>query len=513
MRNNGPVTNSEYVLGEHEILITSTDLDSRITYANPAFISASGFEQSELLGQPHNVIRHPDMPKEAFRDMWSTLKRGEPWSALVKNRRKDGDFYWVKANVTPVLEKGRVAGYLSVRTKPSRNEVNQAQALYATMQKEAKNNRLLHRLRGGELYKNTLGAKLVHLLRPGYGKQITIAALLVPMLVTAPVWQDMPWLAATSAATGIVFAWWLRRKTLKPLQQTLSMIHRMAAGDLGQSLTVQRFDEVGKLALGLAQMNVNLKAVVHEVRLGIDGVTQASVTTSEDSYKLSERTEMQTTDLEKIVVLMGQIAGATHKSAEIAHSAAALATEARQSAQRSGAAAVRATEQMTLIQESSARITEIIGLIDSISFQTNLLALNAAVEAARAGPQGRGFAVVATEVRELAQRTKVAAGEVKALIDNSNRQVRAAGELAKTTGDETQQTLQSVERVSEFAQSISDINSRQAKEVDGIRTSLDHLGNLTQKNAEMVDNLTVTSVNFRQQSSRLEQALGIFQTR
>ena len=116
MRDNGPVTQQEYEISADTPLVSTTDLQSRITYCNPAFIAASGFEREELLGEPHNMIRHPDMPAEAFRDMWDTLKAGEPWTALVKNRRKNGDFYWVRANVTPV----KVAVLAAVDRKSTR---------------------------------------------------------------------------------------------------------------------------------------------------------------------------------------------------------------------------------------------------------------------------------------------------------------------------------------------------------------------------------------------------------
>ena len=129
MRNNQPVTGQEYVIRDDAAFITHTDAKGRITRANDEFVEASGFSREELLGQPHNIVRHPDMPSEAFRDLWTTLKRGRPWTGLVKNRRKNGDHYWVRANVSPTAD----GGYTSVRAKPSRQEVAAAEALYARM--------------------------------------------------------------------------------------------------------------------------------------------------------------------------------------------------------------------------------------------------------------------------------------------------------------------------------------------------------------------------------------------
>ena len=133
MRSNLPVTGREYPLADDVTLLSTTDTESRITYANTPFVEISGFGSAELLGQPHNIVRQPDMPPEAFADMWRTLQAGHAWSALVKNRRRDGDHYWVRANAAPRVSAGKVVGYLSVRTRPSTTEVQQAEAFYRSM--------------------------------------------------------------------------------------------------------------------------------------------------------------------------------------------------------------------------------------------------------------------------------------------------------------------------------------------------------------------------------------------
>lgn len=130
MRLNLPITETEYSLPEDAMLVSVTDTKGHITFANEAFIEASGFSEQELLGKAHNIVRHPDMPEEAFADLWSTLKSGRPWTALVKNRRKNGDFYWVLANVTPVRSGKNVTGFMSVRSKPTREQIQAAADVY-----------------------------------------------------------------------------------------------------------------------------------------------------------------------------------------------------------------------------------------------------------------------------------------------------------------------------------------------------------------------------------------------
>ena len=148
MRNNQPVSDQEHVLPADATLVSVTDLKGRIVYGNPTFITVSGYVREELMGQPHNIIRHPDVPAEAFRDLWATLEAGKPWRGIVKNRRKNGDHYWVEANAIPILRDDRTVGYLSVRTVPTREQIGAAQALYDRMNAEQAQGRLtlgLHR--------------------------------------------------------------------------------------------------------------------------------------------------------------------------------------------------------------------------------------------------------------------------------------------------------------------------------------------------------------------------------
>ena len=137
MRNNQPITNEEYVVPDGVTLVSKTDLKGNILECNDAFEFARGFSRDQLIGQPHNLVRHPDVPEEVFADMWSNLKSGTPWTQIVKNRRADGGFYWVKANATPLFQKGEISGYMSVRSKPTHEEISAASGAYLAI-KEGK---------------------------------------------------------------------------------------------------------------------------------------------------------------------------------------------------------------------------------------------------------------------------------------------------------------------------------------------------------------------------------------
>jgi len=131
MRVNQPVTTVEHQIQEGAFIVSTTDLKGIITLVNEEFVRVSGYSREELLGQPHNLVRHPDMPPAAFADLWTTIEAGKPWNGMVKNRCKNGDFYWVDANVTPIREHGAVVGYVSIRSQPSRGQIREAERLYA----------------------------------------------------------------------------------------------------------------------------------------------------------------------------------------------------------------------------------------------------------------------------------------------------------------------------------------------------------------------------------------------
>ncbi|MBY0368036.1 MAG: PAS domain-containing protein, partial [Burkholderiaceae bacterium] len=174
-----PVTQREHPFPSGRLLVSTTDLKGRILHANAVFVATSGYALNELLGQPHNILRHPDVPEEAFRDMWATIQAGHPWSGVVKNRRKNGDHYWVLANVTPLLDDGRPVAYLSVRSEPTRAQIEAAEQLFSKMRVEAGSGRLRHRLQGGEL------------LRPGWAGTWASLARHRPWLGEALVYLGM----------------------------------------------------------------------------------------------------------------------------------------------------------------------------------------------------------------------------------------------------------------------------------------------------------------------------------
>jgi aerotaxis receptor len=517
MRTNLPVSQQEFVIPDGVTLVSTTDLTSRITYCNPNFVAVSGYSREELLGQPHNLVRHPDMPSEAFRDMWATLQSGSPWSALVKNRRKNGDHYWVVANATPMMENGQVTGYMSVRTKPTRQQIEQADTLYARMRSEAEAGRPQVALQQGRLVRTGWRGRLQRWTRPTLGRKLGLLTLGlafgVQWLESAT--EGMPesvHLAAVgiTAAMALAAAAWMRGLLLKPVGQALKFANLMAAGDLSARTDSSQNDEFGDLSRALNQLNVNLQAVVTDVRHEVEGVQVASGEIASGNQDLSARTESQASSLQQTAASMEELTSTVENSASSAREAATLAGKASEVARAGNEAMGEVIHTMGDISRSSSRIGEIIQVIEGISFQTNILALNAAVEAARAGEQGRGFAVVAGEVRSLAQRTSSAAKEIKQLIDASSSQVAQGSQLVNNAGQTMGEVVSAVQRVNALIAGITGATQEQSMGLSQINQAVGQLDSVTQQNSAMVEELAAAASSLQSQAKVMHEAVQVF---
>ena len=519
MRLNQPIVDQAYPFPKGETLVSTTDLKGRILYCNPAFIRVSGYSSEELLGQPHNMIRHPDMPEEAFRDMWDTIARGKPWSAAVKNRRKDGTYYWVQANVTPLMQGDQPTGYMSVRTEPTREMVAEAVALYQRMREEKSSGRLVHVLREGRVLRNTWLGRLHLALQPGLSGKLTwVTAAVAGTAYGCGLWQGQHPDSSAPLYLGLplmaVAVWGTRalvnRVALGPIQALIDTANRMAAGDLTQEIQTDRYDVVGQLTRSLNQLSVNLRSIVRDARNGVDDLMHATQEISLGNQDLSGRTESQASNLEQTAASMEQITGTVKHSADHAGQASQLAQETLAITRRSTEAVQNVTSTMGAIEESSRRIGDIIQVIDSIAFQTNILALNAAVEAARAGEQGRGFAVVASEVRALAQRTATAAREVKQLITDSSEKVHQGSELTGVAAGTMSEALQAVERVGALIETISHGATEQLSGISQVNSAVSQLDGITQQNAAAVEQIAAASMNLASHAQQVANTVQVF---
>jgi aerotaxis receptor len=520
MRNNLPVTGVEVSILDDHAIVSKTDLDGNITYVNPYFCQISGFTEAELLGQPQNIVRHPDMPRAAFADLWASIKAGTPWTGLVKNRCKNGDFYWVKANVTPIRDGARVVGFMSVRVRPARAEVDAAGAAYARLNGAGG---AALTVRAGAVVGSGALARLLRQAQLSLRARIWLATSAVNLLLLGVCVLSLTGAGAGSPAAyasfgatlaGLlinVFLWHtLRCNVVRPLAHALQGARAIAAGDLSARFETGSHDEMGQLLRALQQMNCNLIATIGDVRANVNTMEQTTREIAAGNADLSARTEAQAASLEETASSVEQFSATVRQNADSAIDASALAAAAAEVAVRGGVLVAEVVGTMDQINGASRQIADIIGLIEGIAFQTNILALNAAVEAARAGEQGRGFAVVAAEVRNLAQRSATAAKDIKHLIDASLSKVTLGMTQVGHAGDTMGQVVSSAHQVTRIMQDIATASREQSLGVEQVNAAVAHMDQVTQQNAALVEQAAAAAASLAQEALQLTRAVSVF---
>ncbi len=518
MRINQPVTDEEYVLPDGEVIITRTDLDSRITYANQAFLSSSGFSLQECIGEPQNIVRHPDMPREAFADLWKTIRGGKPWTGIVKNRRKNGGYYWVRANVTPIVENGRTVGYMSVRVKPTAEEIDAAQALYEAMRAgRAKHLRLVE----GEVVDTRFVARIITMLQPSLtartiGVLGAIAASFVVVLVASrssnrfAVEAIVPGAAMFGLLLSLLNARYVVRKVAAPIKKAAEIATQIVSGNVECAFQDSTDRDVRTMMRALNQMNAKLVGVLKDTRLSIDAVIQGTDYIERANAALCARTQSHASSLEETAASMEEMTASVKENADSARKASDMTERASEVTRKGRDVVQQVVVTMNDIALASRKMGDILGIIEGIAFQTNLLALNAAVEAARAGDLGRGFAVVAQEVRALAQRSSTAAREIKELIVDSLAKVESGTELASHAGETMKEVVASALRVTDLVSEIMAANSEQSSGIEQINQAVAEMDRMTQEDSVLADQLNEVARTLRFQSQRALDAISAF---
>ncbi|RUN91502.1 methyl-accepting chemotaxis protein [Pandoraea apista] len=317
-------------------------------------------------------------------------------------------------------------------------------------------------------------------------------------------------IGATATVAGIVAAWSVTRSITRPIARAVEVAERVAKGDLSSRIDVTSRDETGQLMAALKHMNESLDQIVRRVRSGTAAIASASGQLLAGNTDLSARTEEQAASLEETASSMEQLTATVRQNADNARQASQLASNASEIAGEGGRVVERAVTSMQDIAASSAKINDIIGVIDGIAFQTNILALNAAVEAARAGEQGRGFAVVAGEVRTLAQRSAAAAKEIKALIETSVGKVEDGSAQVRDAGRTMIEIVQAVQRVTDIMGEISAASSEQSGGIEQVNTAVMQMDQVTQQNAALVEEATAAAGSLEDQARQLREAVAVF---
>ncbi|MCE5982638.1 methyl-accepting chemotaxis protein [Pseudomonas sp. LF19] len=494
MRSNLPVTQQEVIFQNEQRLISATDLHGNLTYCNDELVAISGFSRDELLGSPHNIVRHPDMPEAVFAHMWSYLKDGKSWMGIVKNRCRNGDHYWVSAYVTPILEGAMVVGYESVRVKPQRADIERAAALY-------------ERMRTGKKNWNLKG--LAQVLKEQALAPVALGVPGLAAVIYLDTWAALGVLACGFVGMQVAAHWNLQHKFA---------LARRATGDSFDSELIARTytDEQGAVAqLMMALISEQAKVRTALSRSG--DYAQKTESMAGESGKLAQASESslqrQRDETDMAATAMTQMAASISEVSTHIHDTAREADDVNQLTRVGSEEAGKTRLVIEKLQDTVNQISQSVenfadetqsiqiasNMIRQIADQTNLLALNAAIEAARAGEQGRGFAVVADEVRALAFKTQESTETIQTIIQSLHSAANQAVDIARQGSDEahagvdqviaTQNALEgigvAVEHIHQMTEQMAAASEQQAHVAEDISRQITTIAQVSEQNVDI----------------------------
>ncbi len=463
MKINEPVTQKQIKIPDHLVLISTTDEKGIITSANDAFVDISGFSRDELINTNHNIVRHPDMPPAAFKDLWDNLKNNKPWIGIVKNRAKNGDHYWVKVYIAPTIVNGELTGYQSVRVQASEEEINRANVIYKKISRGKKR-------RSKPL---TISQKLFFMMFSGI--------FMVASGYALSVYMDNPLYTGIGLLTGALAAFFIARSITTPIKRAGTKAKGIIHNPLSQEIITGRVGIFGNILLAMDLQEAKLRTFIYRAAYTSDKLDATALETAQSFNQTMDNITHQKNEIDSVATAIDEMSRSieevTSNTEDAAHSAKTAKTEVlninEEISETIGIITNleqdmnKSVEVIHNLAENSQHIGAVLDVIQGIAEQTNLLALNAAIEAARAGDAGRGFAVVADEVRTLATRTAESTHEIEKIINEIQQSANAAVtamDIAKSRAELSFEHIEnSAEGIAKITTSVEQIENMSSK--------------------------------------------------
>lgn len=517
MRDNGPVNNTEHKFPSDPSakIISVTDPHGVIVDINDTFMQISGYSREELIGQPQNIVRHPDMPSDVFKLLWDTIQKGDSFMGIIKNRSKDGGYYWVNATIMPIIQSGKIVGYESVRTAATPQQIARAEKMYAKMRQ----------------------GKAIH--RPKYNHFIYIFyVLILAALIHAFVHPSLIGTVLLGAA-GFISLIYAHVSHLKFIDRIKRMFHDHQDASVNMLIYTSSKGQEGALIYNILY---NIKEVdtiltrVRETSQELAKIAEDNIEEMRISQNEARDSDDQTKQLagemrsiaETISNMLNEITTSSSTVAKNSNEAAGLVSEGKDVAQATMKAIDdlkgSVTDIANAISDLASRVDDIekaSELIKGIASQTNLLALNASIEAARAGSHGRGFAVVADEVRSLSLKTEKTTMQIHDLIERFKKTAQATVELSENgqknanigadyvheTNAKLNDILNSINAILHLSSETASLVEQHAGTAQDVNIKVQHITNMTSQTA---DNTTHNLSELRKlgnMSSELQEML------